>query len=406
MSGEAGMSSGAGESGEGGMGGTTGGRGMDDVLERRYRRLLAWYPAQHRARYEDEMVGTMLAGAGPGQRWPGAGETVDVLLAAVRARLGRATSRLRDPRWYDAAATVAVLLSMLLVACDLRISVHRYAWSRRLPDIGGISLGAAFPARVWAPAVVGLAVTVAVLVGRRVVAATVAWAAVLGAVVLAVHEPLGSPPLGAVSKGWLLVATIVAAVALSLPGTAAHARAILGWPRTVGFAVACALLIGSAAVDPLLAKITSEGRHYYTVELWPNGGGYLRQIFDGDGMGTGLAPILLYVAALSIMITVVARIEPAIRRRLLALLAPAVVFYALVSVFFRSFEVPPDFFGEPGRPVPPQWVVLIATPVLTFLVALLLVRRADRTQRLADLGRTALRQPTAGDGGGQATSER
>jgi hypothetical protein len=117
-----------------------------------------------------------------------------------------------------------------------------------------------------------------------------------------------------------------------------------------------------------------------------------------------LAPILLYVVILAMMITVVARIEPAIRRRLLALLAPAVVFFALVSLFFRSYEMPPAYFGDPDGPM--QWVVLIATPVLTFLVALLLVRRADRTQRLADLGRTVLRQRAAGEAGGQATSER
>ncbi|MGW5162218.1 hypothetical protein ACWEPN_42680, partial [Nonomuraea wenchangensis] len=39
-------------------------------LETRYRRLLAAYPRDHRARHEEEMLGVLLAGARPGQTRP------------------------------------------------------------------------------------------------------------------------------------------------------------------------------------------------------------------------------------------------------------------------------------------------------------------------------------------------
>ena len=39
-------------------------------LERRYRRLLAWYPARHRRTYGEEMIGVLLASAPDGQQHP------------------------------------------------------------------------------------------------------------------------------------------------------------------------------------------------------------------------------------------------------------------------------------------------------------------------------------------------
>lgn len=41
-------------------------------LEGRYRRLLRWYPADHRAAHEDEMIGVLLDDAEPGRERPGA----------------------------------------------------------------------------------------------------------------------------------------------------------------------------------------------------------------------------------------------------------------------------------------------------------------------------------------------
>jgi hypothetical protein len=59
-----------------------------DELERRYRRLLGAYPAGYRRERGDEIVGTFLEGAPPGQSRPSLADTADVVAAGLRARLG------------------------------------------------------------------------------------------------------------------------------------------------------------------------------------------------------------------------------------------------------------------------------------------------------------------------------
>ena len=52
------------------------------ALERRYRRLLAWFPAKHRRVYGEEMIGVLLASAPDGQDRPAAGEITNLCPAA------------------------------------------------------------------------------------------------------------------------------------------------------------------------------------------------------------------------------------------------------------------------------------------------------------------------------------
>jgi len=49
------------------------------ALERRYRRLLRWYPPSHREAHRDEMLGVLLDAARPGQRMPGAGQALNLV---------------------------------------------------------------------------------------------------------------------------------------------------------------------------------------------------------------------------------------------------------------------------------------------------------------------------------------
>ncbi len=62
-------------------------------LERRYRRLLSWYPRSFRSRYEQEVLGVLMTGAKENQRRPGVAESVDVLRSALVMRLRRAGAR-------------------------------------------------------------------------------------------------------------------------------------------------------------------------------------------------------------------------------------------------------------------------------------------------------------------------
>ncbi|MCG5440927.1 hypothetical protein PSH25_005695, partial [Micromonospora sp. PSH25] len=70
-----------------------------DDLERRYRRLLAVYPWEHRRVYEDEMLAVLLAGARPGQRRPGAAEVRNLAGAGLRARLRVGARGFTEPSW-------------------------------------------------------------------------------------------------------------------------------------------------------------------------------------------------------------------------------------------------------------------------------------------------------------------
>jgi hypothetical protein len=83
------------------------------VLERRYRRLLAWYPRSFRCEQEDEMLAVLMAGARQGQQRPGLLETSDVLRSALGMRLILAMRspwpEPRNQRWTDALALFSTI---------------------------------------------------------------------------------------------------------------------------------------------------------------------------------------------------------------------------------------------------------------------------------------------------------
>ncbi|MFC6883072.1 MULTISPECIES: hypothetical protein [Actinomadura] len=71
------------------------------TLEHRYRRLLRWYPADHRDRHEDEMLGVLLATAGPDRERPTARESADLIAGGLTVRLRRLPRALRGPEWRE-----------------------------------------------------------------------------------------------------------------------------------------------------------------------------------------------------------------------------------------------------------------------------------------------------------------
>jgi hypothetical protein len=88
-------------------------------LEVRYRRLLRWFPREHRDRHGEEMLGVLLAAAPAGKDRPGLAGTADLLWSALRMRVrpGRALS---DPAgWRDALAvfSFAAPVITLIATC-------------------------------------------------------------------------------------------------------------------------------------------------------------------------------------------------------------------------------------------------------------------------------------------------
>jgi hypothetical protein len=93
-------------------------------LERRYRRLLRCYPPGHREVHREEMLGVLLATARPGQRAPGATQTVNLVACGLAIRARRALSSLADESWQDALAVVSLITpALMLISAALGFAV-------------------------------------------------------------------------------------------------------------------------------------------------------------------------------------------------------------------------------------------------------------------------------------------
>ena len=129
----------------------------DSALERRYRRLLAWYPAALRREREEEMLAVLLAGARRGQRRPGLSESIDLIRSAIGMRVRLLGSRLPGQEWADGLAVFSVTAPVfLLLATVLEVAVpYRLPSPARAPvlarffgthpEIGGLHLLSFWP---------------------------------------------------------------------------------------------------------------------------------------------------------------------------------------------------------------------------------------------------------------------
>ncbi|MDP9843615.1 hypothetical protein [Streptosporangium lutulentum] len=148
-------------------------------LEARYRRLLACYPRDHRARHEAEMMGVLQAGARPGQTRPDLADVADLLRGAARVHARRAFGAVSAGAWRDGLAVAVALWPFLVLVAEVATVSLRFAESLRY--------GAAFleqPSSIrflTEPALVAALPALAVLLGRR-------WIAVLGMVAYVLYQ--------------------------------------------------------------------------------------------------------------------------------------------------------------------------------------------------------------------------
>jgi hypothetical protein len=102
-------------------------------LERRYRRLLAWYPRAFRREHEEEMLVVLMAGAGDGRRRPGLADSADLIRNAIWMRL-RPWAKRPAPTvvWavrlmvLGAALELAALVTVLATQDNLRSAIVRH----------------------------------------------------------------------------------------------------------------------------------------------------------------------------------------------------------------------------------------------------------------------------------------
>jgi hypothetical protein len=354
-------------------------------LERRYRSLLAWYPAPYRQVYGEELLGVLMDSSGPRQRFPRFGDTVDLLRSALAVRLGRFGGGLRDRRWADAAAVFGVLAPMLLFAQRVWSFLGGYLWTIRLhdalPDHFSVNrVGPSF----WGPAVAWAAVTVAALLGWRLVAAAGAWLTVLAETV-ALGRSYPTEPVVVLNWLWLVVLGATAAAALTVRTSRRRGVRILGWRKTIGAAVAAVLFGLSSAIEPVTSRVVVYPGTGYSNSSWlPS----LPYPFSRPDVLTLAAYAIVAVAALVLLV----RTEAPIRLRVLVLAAPAAALIALIALSFTGFAESSVRFTPPVLLVPGQWIVLVLTPVVAFLAGAVIVSRRERRLHLIRLGEAAERQ--------------
>lgn len=334
-------------------------------LERRYRRLLAWYPWEHRRTYEDEMLGALLADARPGQRWPAPGDAANLVITAVRARLGLTVRQVGDRAWHDASAVFGLLAAFLLVLWTVGTVAARAAWVLGNPEYSFGPWHGADPYG-WVRAGLWCLVVAAVPIGLPRLAASFAWAAVLVEVVT-LGSGYATEPVFVVEALWPAVLGLVCAAALTVPAPRRRAVSILGRSRV--------LFIGGCFAFLLLGMT-----------------GYAYRGYNG----TIQLPILnwlvgyttpLYLVAVAALLAATLGLPAPVRRRGLVLLGPVVVVYFVVRLGLAGWAYSNGHMGHPVYLAPIQWTLLAVVPLLTFALGLVLLRWREQTLRLVALGR-------------------
>jgi hypothetical protein len=361
------------------------------ALERRYRRLLALYPAAHRDEYGEEMLAVLLARARPGQRRPGLGEALDLARCALAARVGRWAGGLADERWRDAAAVTAVVTPMMLVGLRLSATVADLGISARI----GAPIGLPLTLAAWVAAWLGVVLSLAC--GMRLVAAALAWLVVLGQAV-ALGRDYATSPDGFVYGTRSLVVAVIAAAAASVPAPRRHGLRLLGRTGTAVAAGAAVAFACGGLLDLPFVTVThlGDGSVGYAAP-----GGFTFPIGVLRATPVSQYTALLQLCAAVAVLVVIVRLGAPLRRRVAALLLPAVASYLLIRLTFGGFLASsPRFYPTPVLLVWPQWVALVATPVLAFVVGAAAVQRAERRDRLMALGRER-EQELGGPGPGE-----
>jgi hypothetical protein len=118
-------------------------------LERRYRRLLAFYPRRFREEREHEILAVLMAGAAVGQRWPRPAEIADILHRAIPMRLRDrwARSLAWESRHARVMIPVRVASAVWLLALTAILCAYGYWWGLVLVPCAALHL---FVARLTA----------------------------------------------------------------------------------------------------------------------------------------------------------------------------------------------------------------------------------------------------------------
>lgn len=210
-------------------------------LAGRYRRLLAFYPRDHRERHGEEMLSVLLDGAGERTR-PSREETVDLLRGALRLHLRRATGADGGIDHRDVFAIVSLLGPVVLLAGAAVVLDGLAGRLRSGSPLTWAWVGDGIPeAPVW---VIWFVVAVLSLARMRRTAAVGAWLGTAGFLVNPAVQHAVFWDSVVVHTGWLLLGAVVAAALTWSPGPAR------GWELVDGGRIA--LLAGAVGTSVVL----------------------------------------------------------------------------------------------------------------------------------------------------------
>jgi hypothetical protein len=259
---------------------------MSDMaaLERRYRRLLAWYPPAHRGTYGEEMIGVLLASTPTDKDRPSKADALDLIGGGLRTRLRQLRTGEGNPAWRDALAVFSVVAPIVLLgwltagyAASLaeQIGLPRQSFRFQIVSrVDGTLLTALIATAV---AVAALAICPALVRRRRAAAATVVGALATTAAVIGlvqVYRVFGSSD----SEPTLYLSLIAAMEVLALVASPGPAR---GWQLLSrrGVIVLTVISVG------IVAASAANGTSY---QYW----NYVNTISDLSGIVTMLGVAL------------------------------------------------------------------------------------------------------------------
>jgi hypothetical protein len=235
---------------------------MSDMaaLERRYRRLLAWYPTAHRGTYGEEMIGVLLASTPTDKDRPSKADALDLIGGGLRTRLRQLRNGDGNPAWRDALAVFSVVAPIVLLgwltagyAASLAEQIGLPRHSFRLQFVSRVD-GTLLTALIaTAVAVIALAICPALVRRRRVPAATVVAAIAAAAAVVGlvqVYRFFGSSD----SEMTLYLSLIAAMEVLALVASPGPAR---GWQLLSGRGVVVLAVISVVVIAGSAASGTS-----------------------------------------------------------------------------------------------------------------------------------------------------
>ena len=354
-------------------------------LEGGYRRLLRWYPPLYRSRHEEEILGVLMAAAQPGQRRPGARESLDLLWSALKIRIRMILRGADSQPWAAALTLVGVLLPLLMLLLKLTEFLDRGARlgfgtpaDLLIGAYGGPGAYAeSFQANPYSVALTGnvtdaltagplpaLILAVLVCLGwRRAAAAFAAFVplAFLG-ISLTNGYTLLAGPRGDVT---LYAYGLEALILLTAPGTAQGWRALRWRPSALlAAATVAAGVATNGGLWPLFrvppAGPAAHGRAARLERLANLPHGFVDRIF---GIGPGeWGTWLLYQGTLVAVIAVALLamlVSSPVNRRVLALLA---VPFALGAVVYLCSLISPPLPASVGN-------TITAVPLLLMLLA-------------------------------------